>query len=47
MILGMFLWGAHPILIFEPFFPTYYVGIFVFFISTIGYLLGTKKNSKP
>ena len=49
MITGMFLGlGSSYIDFFEPFFPyTYYVGIFLLLLATIGYLLGTKKDSKP
>ena len=49
MILGMLLGlGSSYIDFFERFHPyTYYVGIFVLLLATIGYLLGTKINPKP
>ena len=49
MITGMFLGlGSSYIDFFEPFFPyTYFVGIFLLLLATIGYLLGTKTDSKP
>ena len=49
MIIGTFLGlGSSYIDFFEPFYPyTYYVGIFVLFLATFGYLLGTKTNPKP
>ena len=48
MITGMFLGlGSSYIDFFEPFSPyTYYVGIFLLLLATIGYLLGTKTDSK-
>jgi uncharacterized membrane protein len=48
MIIGTFLGlGSSYIDFFEPFYPyTYYVGIFVLLLAAIGYLLGTKTNSK-
>ena len=49
MIIGMFLGlGSSYIDFFETFSPyTYYVGIFLLLSATIGYLLGTKTDSKP
>jgi hypothetical protein len=49
MILGMFLGlGSSYIDFLAPFYPyTYYFGIFVLLLATIGYLLGTKTSSKP
>ena len=48
MLLGIFLGLCSPYIdFFEPFSPyTFYVGIFVLILATIGYLLGTKINPK-